>query len=478
MKPTKEQQDIINTFGKERLLKINATAGSGKSSTLRMLANQTPLPSLYLCFNRVVADDAKASFPPHVDCRTAHSLAYSTHGRPLQHKMTRPKHGYRNVAVTSSEIVKYYKVKDVPYKTVDGEDSSIPAVGVASIVRTTLSRWQNSWDSTLTFKHIPKQDLRDLFKDCKDVDKLFDKMLTGVLQLATKYWMDRVSPNSPVLAGFDTYLKLWQLSKPILPYDVIYVDECQDLSPVMLDVLRNQNCKIVYVGDSRQSIYQFRGAIDAMKRIECKQLNLSKSFRYGDEIAKIANWLLQGEMIVTGNENIDSVVCDVTSDKYTMIFRTNGALLEQAVKLVESGVSVYCEIDVKDFIKKLEACENLYNGDVVKHEDIVPYKNWKEFKEAAEDDIELKRFCTLVEKRRTYFFVKYLTQLQTKKNGDVILTTAHKSKGSEWEHVIIADDFPIKPDMEENKNEQEVNLFYVACTRAIKTLQLPKGMEY
>ena len=65
MKPTKEQQEIIDTFKTARVLKVNAVAGSGKSSTLRLLAEHNVIPSLYVCFNKIIQQEAETKFPEH-----------------------------------------------------------------------------------------------------------------------------------------------------------------------------------------------------------------------------------------------------------------------------------------------------------------------------------------------------------------------------------------------------------------------------
>ena len=89
--PTHEQQAILDSFKEHRILKINAIAGSGKSSTLKMLSELNPQPSLYICYNKTTATEASNKFPKHTSCRTAHSLAYSLYGSLLQHKLNRVK---------------------------------------------------------------------------------------------------------------------------------------------------------------------------------------------------------------------------------------------------------------------------------------------------------------------------------------------------------------------------------------------------
>jgi hypothetical protein len=52
---------------------------------------------------------------------------------------------------------------------------------------------------------------------------------------------------------------------------VLYVDEFQDTTPCVLDIVMNQHSngmKVVMVGDARQAIYGWRGAVNAMKMVD------------------------------------------------------------------------------------------------------------------------------------------------------------------------------------------------------------------
>ena len=59
--PTQEQQEILTAFKEHKIMKVNAVAGSGKSSTLRLLAQENQQPSLYVCFNKQNATEAAKS---------------------------------------------------------------------------------------------------------------------------------------------------------------------------------------------------------------------------------------------------------------------------------------------------------------------------------------------------------------------------------------------------------------------------------
>ena len=75
MKPTEEQQAILDAIG--RVLLVNARAGTGKTATLRMIASANPdRKTLYLVFNRKAREEAEEKFPGNVKVQTVHSFAF------------------------------------------------------------------------------------------------------------------------------------------------------------------------------------------------------------------------------------------------------------------------------------------------------------------------------------------------------------------------------------------------------------------
>ena len=356
---------------------------------------------------------------------------------------------------------------------------TIRAVAIATFVKFTVKRFQTNVENSISQKHLPKGELLELQRTHFGIN--IEKLQKIILQHAKTLWKERCDPKSPVLADHDTYMKLWQLSNPHLNYDILYVDEAQDSNPVLLDVVKKQShCKVVYVGDTYQSIYEFRNAKNAMELISAPTKVLSKSFRYGSKIANVAKYIINNEIDVKGLETLDSKVGAIISEKYTKLFRTNAALLEDAVYKIGNGGKVYCAISHDEFVKKLSSADALYNKDMknVKDESITPYSTWLELKEAAKEDPELQRLVKIVESYRVEEFLSAFEKLiYSEKEADIILTTAHKSKGKEWSNVVIADDFDLSKVFGPKRNQQEVNLLYVACTRAIDNLQLSDALE-
>lgn len=476
MKPTQQQLDCIELCKKEKKVKIGACAGAGKTSTLTMISNSLVEPSIYVAFNKVTATEAQEKFPKHVTCQTTHSLAYRVFGSNLQHKLSRPKGHYVNVAGTGSEIARYYGLDSVQ-DYLGNFVATANAIGL--YVKITVERFEQSADLNLSKHHVPQKDMEKLVKA--------DNSIVGyVFKNAQKLWKDRINPSSNVLCTHDTYLKMYQLSKPTLPYSIVYLDEAQDTTPCVMDIINNQkSAKIILVGDRRQAIYGWRGANNAMASVVCAESPLSMSFRYGQGIADVATAVLHNDMLIKGRPDLSSVVGFNTVDRqlpYMYLFRTNAMLLLEAVKAIDSGEKVKVEIDTKDFVKILQSAQALYNDKPkdVKHERVLPYASWYNMKEEGNEiGGELKRIVSIVECGQAQHIISVLEDYVTPVNAVATYTTAHKAKGREHDQVILADDFQTNYSKGDWKGvpEPEENLLYVAVTRSQRVLEINQAVQ-
>lgn len=457
-------------------MKVEACAGSGKTSTLAMTAERYDVPSLYLAFNKSAATDASARFPKHVTCQTTHSRAYATFGRMLAHKMSRPKGGYVNVAGTGSEIARFYKIDDVQFD----EHTIVSASFIGMLVRNCVARFEQSADDHVQLHHVPTAELKEKLHDhVGNVARVKDI----VLKNAKKLWEDRQNVKSVVQATHDTYLKLFQLSKPVFAgFDILYVDEFQDTTPCVLDIVKNQvgKMKVVVVGDRRQAIYGWRGAINAMEMLSGETRALTQSFRYGKAVADIATCVLERDMVITGFDKIDSRAgLDRMVDRtktHMRLFRTNSALIEAALPVILAGTPCALEIDVADFVRLLQSAQALYDGDKknVKHDKVLPYTDWDELAIEVKSDPELGRVAKAVSGGLAMRWIHILGSFKNSDSPLVIFTTAHKAKGRECEQVIVENDFKSCYDDDgewKGLTTEEQNLLYVAVTRAILVLE-------
>jgi superfamily I DNA/RNA helicase len=265
------------------------------------------------------------------------------------------------------------------------------------------------------------------------------------------------------------------------------LDEAQDANPCILDILANQNCQVIYVGDEHQQIYEFRGTINAMQTLDLPMLYLTQSFRFGNAIANQANTVLEmlgSQSFVKGLPSINSKLAEIKNVPYTLLARTNAKLFEKCIIAIQEGYNCSLVADVHKIVLLISSVFYLWikKPEWVKDERMMRFKVWQDLLEYvdAEDDAEMLGAINFVltNKTRTLDLLKLIRESGKflEDRADIIFSTAHKSKGKEWDNVIIADDFRLDKD-------QDKNLYYVALTRAKKILDhewpvSKKGFSY
>lgn len=475
---TNEQINIINSNDN---MVVVAGAGAAKTTTLIEYAKLRPKGKiLYLAFNKSIKDEAILKFKKNginnIKIETAHSLAYKN---------------FNNIKVTSgyslSDIIDICKIKS--------EDKSEQFL-LAKLIQDAINIYCNKASNTFEPKDM------FFYYDSKIIDEYFELILKGLKVMLTKM------KKGVIPFVHDYYLKLFQINKPILPYTHILFDEGQDASPVMLDIFLNQKqAKKVIVGDSAQSIYGYRLAVNALDMVNFKKFTLSKSFRFNNTIAQIANNILSWKKLIgTDNNTIKLQGIGGSNEKKTICFiaRSNFGLLNCCISQVESlkPRKIYFEGGAKGysflyFNQNIYDLINLYNYNRAQIKNPL-IKSLKNLNEAIEyfnkiNDIELVNLAKIVQKygNKLKKHINYIKDIITenKEDADIIFSTTHKSKGLEYDTVYLTDDFitlnEVKIFSEYLKNakrdifvqkeirriNEEINILYVAATRTKNELK-------
>lgn len=470
--PTPEQDEAVAVFNTRKDMKIRAVAGSGKTSTLKLMGRSTISPGYYLCFNKDIATESAKTFPENVMCKTTHSLAWREVARKYKNDKDKMMGSLR-----ARDVAAWLSIKDFP---IFGGTDFLNDTTIGYAVARTVARFCQSADREFGRHHfevLPK------FKTLPDEEFLV--LRARVVSWAEQLWHEMINPLTAVPLGHDGYVKAWQLSDPTIEAVFVLVDEFQDTAPVLLDVLKRQDCQIVGVGDENQQIYEWRGAINAMELYNVdKIVTLSKSFRFGQAIADFASDALATigcDYRITGNENVESRLTD--EPQPVVICRTNASILDQIIDLAEFAPDKLAYVcgGVEDLTRCLTGVEALQANKASAYAAFIGFKKWDEYTDYSEKsgDIEAQKIVKLVKKYGANKLKRQLENvLPSESKADIILTTAHKSKGREWPGVMLADDFKVQPekDMETKElvyNKPETRLFYVAATRAMNQLKVP-----
>lgn len=462
-----DQQRAIANCNLSGVTRVVARAGTGKTKSLCDLSMQQAtrgMKGLYLAYNKSAEMDASKRFPKSfVTARTVNGLAYRVCGVRYSHKLR---------AIKSVEVIKLMGLAwDWKF---------------AKLVLGTLTAWCASDlfefpTSAISIEGIP-------------VDT--PTRLAYSAQVARQLWERMIDVRDEAPMSHDGYLKLYQLSCPKISQDYLMVDEGQDTNPVTWDIIKRQTCPVIIVGDPYQSIYQFRGAVNALELSNAAQeFQLTQSFRFGAEVARIVNALLWGFYGET--TELEGLGADTTVSRFSnaiphaVIARTNSTIFTHAVMAMQAGrkIGFVGGVSGYGFQKIVDtwylACGN---NDLVRDPFLKDFDSFQSLASYAENsgDFEVKRLVDVIKQHGpdvlTIVTAIHAAAIPSLDKADIILSSAHKVKGLTLPAVKIADDFPDLVNSEgqpigpEKLNRQENNLLYVAYTRASHKLQVNSSM--
>lgn len=462
---------------------VVARAGSGKTHTLRAIAARlAPRDGLLLAFNRRIAADAAARLPPNVRATTIHALAF-------RQVLARDPRLRRKFAAGGGRIPTPAWIELAAL----APDAPGVFTHVAHL-RAVMASFCASAATRPCRHHLPPSLARRLVLELGP-DRARDRQ-EWLARRTARVWERVTDPADPAPLDHDVYLKLFAAAGAALDVDVLLVDEAQDLAPVMLMVLDRQHGQRILVGDPAQRIYGWRGAVDAMAASKLPVVRLTRSFRFGPEIAAAARRVLavvDRHSALTGSGAAGRVrLRPLPADApRTLLCRSNAGLVDAALALGQGGLHVVGGI--RPMTSLLRAAHALRSGagdGRSSHPDLAGIRDWKAFGRAAEaEGGSLRTLYRLVERHggRTPAICRALEAAQTRREEDavLVLSTVHKAKGREWDRVELWSDLPrVPPDHsalasapDPEAARAEANLLYVAATRARRELGLGRTGE-
>lgn len=208
---------------------------------------------------------------------------------------------------------------------------------------------------------------------------------------------------------------------------------------------------------------------------------LTQSFRFGPAVAEAANTLLghlDAALRLVGSPFIESSV-DTVDKPNVVLCRTNACAVETALLAQQGGRKVHLVGGAADVLGFARAAQQLMDKGFTYHPELVCFNSWQQVQDYVRLDAqghELAMLVRLVENYGTEVIIQVLEQSVPEAQADVVVSTAHKAKGREWDRVLIANDFPA-PDDGSLPDPSELRLAYVAATRAALVLD-PAGIEH
>lgn len=472
-----EQNAIFDWFksGAGNLV-VQARAGTGKTTTIKQAFSFAPEQGqlLYAVFNKKNQKEAQEKITdPRVSVRTLHSLGFFF-----------IKNVWRDAK--PDDTVEAARLADVC--------ATIPDEVAGSLLRLVgfcKNLCVNIPDENTVLEIMDARNIMvpDEFVQEWSETKIANTAIAVLRASLEPDFLGRVSFNDmvwlPVAAGW---------VKPT--FELVVVDEAQDMNMPQL-MMAERACKgrICIVGDDRQAIYGFRGAAsDGMhlmkQRLNAAQLGLTITYRCPKSVVAVAQEIVadysaapsapEGEVL---DMSLDKAIEGLTVGD-AVLSRMNAPLMGIALSLLRRGIPA--RIEGRDIGKQLCSMVKKFRAKSVPHflEKVAAWGDKQTRRveasggkyvaskvELIQDQvmtlIAVAEGCNNVDEilaRITNLF----EDSDSTRRPAVVCSSVHKAKGLEWGKVVlIASTFKNR-----NKGQEEANIYYVAVTRAKRTLIL------
>lgn len=307
------------------------------------------------------------------------------------------------------------------------------------------------------------------------------------------------------------------LNLPLFQYDMLLVDEAQDLNRCQQALARKAGKRLVFCGDPKQSIYGFAGAdCESMKRIEEElrqtergviHLPLTVTRRCGKAIVAEALKIVpdfgayesnpEGKILYMkyhGGDGDDSHGCypyhGAVTDGDMLLCRVNAPLVSQCFKFLRQGrraniqgrdigaglVRLLKRIDsegTQPIARVIQGLDEWYHLEQRKE---TAKRNPSNHKLIALQDKHDCLLCFCEGAKTGADVIRKIESVFTddRENVGIKLSSIHKAKGLEARRVFLLEPegctVPHPMARQPWEREQEMNLRYVAVTRAIEEL--------
>lgn len=483
-------------------VKIMAIAGSGKTFLLKAITDIVkPKNALYLAYNKSIATESSKKFDKQrVTCSTTHSLAYHYIVKRIGYVLCSDITGRSLINITmrypediqkNKERLEYYNdfLMHLDYARKD-------------LITAIISKF-------LLSKHIKLIDyVQEEFLDILEPEEIV------IASAYVNMMKDKLVPitHSFYLKMFHIFLYLEKIK--IDQYDLVMLDEAGDINEVTLEIFNLiKSDKKIMVGDDQQNIYSFNSTINGFKATENKgtTFDLSRSFRVSEDIAEyvepFCKKYLNNDMVFKGVSYKEDDLPPENQRSIAFIFRTNAGLVDKMLDLERNGKPYNVTRSVESLFRMHRAIifckpgKTIFDPDLqfIQHDcdewDSTPsiklkYPSFYGYlKYKNENNLQVKTAIQTILKYSPKTIIEVYKQAKSHEDSyedhRITLTTAHASKGCEYDIVHLGDDLndmvgdlitkygePIRlakihpSELLQNSELEEFRLYYVAATRS------------
>lgn len=455
------------------------THNSGKTFTLCKLAEMTPpiKSSIFLAFNKSIAEELGQRLPRTVKAQTLHSCALSSLFKAFSLNFSLSDSKNFNLAKEKMEfkgvhpkripgiIMKVCKLYDLMrFNLVPDNIEAIIVLG---------ERYGEEADEELAKRAI---ELRMLNK-----------------RIADNYFLNGGGGKLPMdFTDMLYYATQYVHKEDFKQYNVVMVDEIQDLSPLqyqLIKMLKTPRGRLVGVGDEKQAIYGFQGSnLDTLNAIKNSPntvtLPLSMTYRCAESIVNEACKVFHGGIVAAPGAPkglVGKGTIHEAREGDFILCRNNAPLVDAFISLIRNGKK--CSIIGKEFgdqlVSLIDSVDDIFDLEkiLLDLEEKLSKKGLKNpTKTEAYDKVNEKvnvllslyEYFGSLDKVRSVIYDIFVENA----SRGIILSTIHKSKGLEADRVFFLEPglIPSKYAVTELAMYAEKCLKFVGITRARNSL--------
>lgn len=457
---------------------IQACAGSGKTTTLLEIMKIVKGKTIFLAFNKAIADELKRKVPSTVECSTLHSAGYAI----IRNNIGKVKvDNFKIDNIMNNYLPLAYNQSMTPEEKAKCFNERKNVKGLVSLIKNNLVDYTNELEFAEMADHYGLD---------------YDPKYTPHV----KYIIEKNNSQTDIIDFDDMiYLPVILNFKAANKYDFVLVDESQDLNrsqiELVLSIVNKKSGRVFAVGDSKQSIYGFRGAdTEAMSRIQtvlqAKELPLSICYRCPSSHIELVKDLVpniearpNAPIGIIEHINADQFIDTVTKEKSPLILsRTNAYMISFALKMIAQGHKA--TIKGRDIGQNLISLvkKNSKDNDSI-YTMIENLGSWKnsEIEKLSKRHAAQSTIDNVEDKYNTIIAVCedcknidcVINKLQALFTDDTtanyIFSSIHKAKGLEADTVYILTPHLLPLTHKNQKDwekDQELNIKYVALTRS------------
>lgn len=468
---TEEQEQSLQAAMEGGSFKQIARAGCGKTFICReigrLFEHSSQPDMLYIVFTNAGAAEAAKTFTPNVFVSTFNSVAKNMVDPRIQDKLEMAKE-------PSFSLASRYGLKSSSFVSQSNQLITLSASYMGRLVQKSIENFCRSAEKELALSHIEAPEGCDEKRASYLREKLFPHV--------QRYWQEQIDPNCSRGIIHGVYVKLFHQADHKIDSTIVF-DEAQDADPVMLDILRNQESQVIWVGDDFQQIYPWRGAINALDYLDLPTYHLTQSFRFGQNVGDLATSLLKclnNKVPVRGLASkateVSYVDNEIPPDVY--LCRTNARAMEVLAQALSRGEKTSIDSQsLWEFSSFANHAKVLIGGGRPKHPVLGMFASWRDFRDYTESPYgsEYRTFVKLIDDYGVDGLGKIVASASTMDKCQNFVTTIHKFKGMEAPRVKLCEFINHDKDpsgISLMTNKEEIMLLYVALTRATEALDL------